>query len=215
MALMRPLYVNMALLFLLVFCSFFLTILPQNFWSAAYGICFSLILIICYFSLDSRYRQFSSYFIFLALIAFWIRDFYPNDTMVVISSLLIMYVFVATAFNLLKQVASENTVTMITLIQAISGYLLIGIMFSLIFAILIRFDPGAISFVNNSVADNDLLMSNTLYFTFITMATVGYGDFLPASPFARSLSAFIGITGQMYIAIVIALLIGKYASAKK
>ncbi|MBP9549246.1 MAG: hypothetical protein KBE86_08845, partial [Chitinophagales bacterium] len=61
---------------------------------------------------------------------------------------------------------------------------------------------------------NNVVILDTLYFTFISLATLGYGDFLPVSPFARSMSAFMGITGQIYIATVIALLIGKFSSSK-
>jgi hypothetical protein len=44
------------------------------------------------------------------------------------------------------------------------------------------------------------------------MGTLGYGDILPVKPYTRSLASLMCIAGQLYIAIVIALLVGKYAS---
>ena len=47
------------------------------------------------------------------------------------------------------------------------------------------------------------------------MTTVGYGDLLPVAPFARSLATLIAITGQLYLGIIVAMLVGKYASQRK
>ena len=45
------------------------------------------------------------------------------------------------------------------------------------------------------------------------MGTVGYGDFLPKTPFAKSFSTLIGVTGQLYVAIIISMLVGKFSSS--
>ena len=50
------------------------------------------------------------------------------------------------------------------------------------------------------------------YYAFTALTTVGYGDVVPLTPVARSMSILISVTGQLYIAVVIALLIGKYIS---
>ncbi|MFW5706197.1 MAG: ion channel [Bacteroidota bacterium] len=47
------------------------------------------------------------------------------------------------------------------------------------------------------------------------MSTVGYGDIVPGTPIARSLATFISISGQLYIAIIIALLVGKFSGRQK
>ena len=53
-----------------------------------------------------------------------------------------------------------------------------------------------------------------IYYSFVTMTTLGYGDITPVGPQARSLSILLSITGPMYIAILIAKLVGKYSSQK-
>jgi hypothetical protein len=50
---------------------------------------------------------------------------------------------------------------------------------------------------------------NFLYYSFITMSTVGYGDIIPCIPETQTLAYFLSITGQLYVAIIIAFLIGK------
>ena len=44
------------------------------------------------------------------------------------------------------------------------------------------------------------------------MCTVGYGDIIPLEPYSRSITILISVTGQLYIAIIIAILVGKYSS---
>jgi hypothetical protein len=51
-----------------------------------------------------------------------------------------------------------------------------------------------------------------LYFSFVTLATLGYGDIVPLKPYTRSLATLITITGQFYIAIIVALLVGKFSA---
>ena len=56
--------------------------------------------------------------------------------------------------------------------------------------------------------------SEYLYFTFVTFTTLGYGDIVPLTPLARSISILISVCGPLYLAIIIAMLVGKYASQK-
>jgi voltage-gated potassium channel Kch len=58
-------------------------------------------------------------------------------------------------------------------------------------------------------------VSNYIYFGFVTLTTLGYGDVVPLTPAAKSLAIFTSITGQMYVAIIIAALVSKYLSQPK
>ena len=55
-------------------------------------------------------------------------------------------------------------------------------------------------------------MGDALYFSFVTLATLGYGDFTPVSPVMRGLSVFEAIIGQLYLAILVARLVSLRAS---
>nr|WP_305067219.1 potassium channel family protein [Mangrovivirga halotolerans] len=54
-----------------------------------------------------------------------------------------------------------------------------------------------------------------LYYGFITLTTVGYGDLVPSSNFGRSIAIFTGVAGQLYLTVILAFLIGKLSSPKR
>jgi hypothetical protein len=97
------------------------------------------------------------------------------------------------------------------ILGAVCGYLLLGIIWSLVYSALETASPG--SFGASPSADVDVvpmrLDRGTLsYYSFITLATVGYGDVTPATPLARTLAWMEAITGQFYLAVLVAGLVG-------
>ena len=68
------------------------------------------------------------------------------------------------------------------------------------------FDPGAIQL---TAAGRDR-QSEILYFSLVTLSTIGYGDILPIGGEVRMLAALEGITGVLYVAITVALLVSAY-----
>ena len=115
---------------------------------------------------------------------------------------------------LIIQIAKAKNVTMRVLIESISVYLLLGISFSIIVALLDSINPISFNFnkISGSVNSDYLYNIDFMYFTFVSFTSTGYGDYLPLTPTAKSLSILISITGQLYIAIIIAMIVGKYLS---
>jgi len=93
---------------------------------------------------------------------------------------------------------------------AINSYLLIGISATLLIVILELFAPNSFGNLN---AEQDPF-SSLLYFAFVTLTTLGYGDISPLTPLARSLSTFTALCGQLYLVIIMALIVGKYLNMK-
>lgn len=94
---------------------------------------------------------------------------------------------------------------------AVCGYLLLGIIWSLLYCALEAVSPGA--FRMPAPADARAMAlpldrSALGYYSFITLATVGYGDVTPTTPLARTLAWMEAITGQFYLAILVAGLVG-------
>ena len=56
--------------------------------------------------------------------------------------------------------------------------------------------------------------SELLYFSLITLSTIGYGDIVPLSGEARMLSALEGVTGVLYIAVTVAILVSSFRSER-
>ncbi len=106
--------------------------------------------------------------------------------------------------------AKQHEVTVDMIMAAASEYVLIGILFAVLYNFMEAAYPGSFNFAG---AENK--RPGFLYFSFVTLTTTGYGDVLPLSPQARSLAAFEAVTGQLYIAITVALLVGAYSAGRK
>ncbi|OYT10519.1 MAG: hypothetical protein B6I18_08680 [Bacteroidetes bacterium 4572_112] len=116
-------------------------------------------------------------------------------------------VFIIVTTLLILQIARTKEINLEIIIEAVSGYLLIGIVATILNSILLLFNSEAISF--NSSQD----IGDTIYYSFITLTTIGYGEILPISPMARNISLITGITGQLYLTIIIAVIVGKVSSS--
>ena len=88
-------------------------------------------------------------------------------------------------------------------IGAISGYLLIGYLGSITIEMMEFHYQGSFTFTDKASFD-------FIYFSFVSMLTVGYGDIIPASPSAKSLIILISLAGQLYMAVGIASFVGKF-----
>jgi voltage-gated potassium channel len=94
---------------------------------------------------------------------------------------------------------------------AVCGYLLLGIVWSLLYSAVETAYPGSFNMpasTSAAVAPGRLDRGTLSYYSFITLATVGYGDVTPATPLARTLAWMEAITGQFYLAILVAGLVG-------
>jgi uncharacterized membrane protein len=54
-----------------------------------------------------------------------------------------------------------------------------------------------------------------VYFSLVTLATVGYGDILPTGDTARMLAMIEAVVGQFYVAVIVAVFVGMYAAQKR
>lgn len=125
----------------------------------------------------------------------------------------IVFIFIATVTRLIRKTARARKVTERVIADSISGYLLIGVVYTLLVKFVTQLDASAIKIPDTSDTLNAApAIGELIYFTFITYTTTGYGDILPVSAAAKSLVLLIAMSGQIYIAIIIALLVGKFAS---
>ena len=107
---------------------------------------------------------------------------------------------------ILYDLFQSKRVTGDTLAGAVCVYLLIGLIFSIIYTILLEFSPTAIKGLEAANwYDN---MPSTTYFSFVTLTTLGYGDMSPATHIAEVIVIMEAVTGMFYIAIIVASLIG-------
>ncbi|HEY1297314.1 MAG TPA: potassium channel family protein [Chloroflexota bacterium] len=124
--------------------------------------------------------------------------FVPASLVLVIGAVLIA----ATSIVLAERLVRNPEVTLQTIMGALSVYLLIGLFFSFVFSTT-ALATGTPFFVSTP----DASTSDYLYFSFITLATVGYGDLVASTNLGRTLSATEALTGQLYLVTVVALLV--------
>jgi hypothetical protein len=93
------------------------------------------------------------------------------------------------------------------ILAALDAYLLAGLLFAVAYWMLDRTWAG--SFAGATPAALDL--PRAIYFSYVTIATLGYGDVVPASAPARGLAVLEGVSGQMYLAVLVARLVSLYA----
>ncbi|MGM0440560.1 MAG: ion channel, partial [Chlamydiota bacterium] len=114
--------------------------------------------------------------------------------------------------KLVAQFAAAQEVSPQVLLGAINGYLLIGLVLAIAASLINYFFEGSYYW---NLHQNYLSPTENfhmyVYYTFITLATVGYGDIIPCNQGAQALAVLIAVSGQLYIAVVIAFLVGKFA----
>jgi voltage-gated potassium channel len=208
--------INALLLVLVIFPVFIIPSLPASWSGYLYPPFFTGIFITAAFSIHTKRKAVLYTALLLAalfLIAH-IGDWYQMKIIIRCLQILFFF-FMVTA--LIKEISQSEQVNKTVIIDAITGYLLLGFAFSLLITIVSSLHPGAYNVLQNTeVASKNLdAIREYIYYAFITFTTTGYGDILPVSPVAKSLAIFIGISGQLYIAIIISLLVGKFASVKK
>jgi voltage-gated potassium channel Kch len=149
----------------------------------------------------------------IALIMGWVSTVFDWTIIADISRTLNVSFFFIVVFSLIRQIATARIVTAKVILESISGYILLGILYSAVIAGIIQRDPGAYNILHQGTGPEAAVvyLSDSLYFGFVTLATLGYGDIVPLKPYSRSLTTLICISGQLYIAIIIAMLVGKFA----
>lgn len=116
-------------------------------------------------------------------------------------------VYAATIFLLLRYVFGREVLNSDRLWGAAAAYLLIGVLWSIFYEIIARFGEPAFSIRGASA---DMQLNNFLYFSFGTLTTSGFGDIVPLTRVAQTAAMIEGIVGQLFMAILIARLVGVY-----
>ena len=122
----------------------------------------------------------------------------------------VFYIFVLA--NLLQYVFRRDLMSGDKLYGAVAAYILIAVLWANLHGVTQYFHPGAYAFGGTPQA---LGMPELIYFSFTTLATVGYGDITPALLQSRYLTILEMITGVMFVAILIARLTGVYPVVPK
>ncbi|OHX65880.1 ion channel [Flammeovirga pacifica] len=126
-----------------------------------------------------------------------------NDNAIIVSWIALLIYFCFFLRILLIEVWGANKVNLNTILGAIAGYIQIGV---IAFAL---FKVCDILYYNQAFSQ-PVEVSDLIYFSFVTLTTVGYGDISPVADEVKAFSVIFAMVGQFYMAILMALLVGKY-----
>ncbi|TNJ45196.1 two pore domain potassium channel family protein [Tamlana fucoidanivorans] len=154
---------------------------------------------------------------FLSLILFAVE--LANDSEKNIVSLIrfaayFVFYIIATV-EVISQVWNAKFVNKNVVVGLMSGYVSLGLLAFFIFASIELSYPGAFQ---GSIIDDTSLTSKgdtLLYFGFITLLTIGYGDVVPMIPVAQKATILVGLCGQFYMVIITAVVVQKFMSHRE
>lgn len=138
------------------------------------------------------------------LVAYWVDKFVLTDRLLITAHLLAAPFFGYTIFRLLAFIFSESRVTRNVLYAAIIVYLLIGMLWSDLYQVLNFLQPGTFD-ISGIQTDNPNLV--LVYYSYVTLTTLGYGDISPLTDLAYSLAILEAIIGQLYLTVLVARLV--------
>lgn len=116
-------------------------------------------------------------------------------------------------WSALRQVVLGIEMTANRLFGAVCIYLMIGVLWALMYGALQMLDTDAfVGSLNNETGERGV---DWIYYSFVTLTTLGYGDILPISKTARTLAYSEAVIGVFYIALLVAALVGSYAASTK
>jgi len=135
-------------------------------------------------------------------------NFFPSEPIEIVKKIFILLFFAYFLAVILSHIFREEEVTKDLITGAVCAYLLIGMLWTYVFYFLELCNEG--SFASAKTFSQDVWPF--LYYSFVTLTTLGYGDMVPLTSPARSLAVLEAVTGQLYLAITIARLVGAHAS---
>ncbi len=158
-----------------------------------------------------------SYFGLTSILFTWVNYFVDTLVTNFIAFVILVLFMIYITFSMISYVARTKEITAVLVLNAINSYLLIGLIGSFLFVLtdvaykyFLNISNGTINFGYT----NNPLFFDYIYYSFITLTTVGYGEVTPAVPLTRSIAMFVSLAGQLYLTILVAMLVGKFLSKK-
>lgn len=145
----------------------------------------------------------------------WASEFYANTWLSLLGTasgiVFFSYVIIAMLDDVFvhhKQVTSEM------IYGAVSIYLLIGLLFAFVFSFIFQITPNAFHLSPNDLTYGFHSVDTFIYYSFVTLTTLGYGDITPKSQSAMATAYMVAVMGQIYLTVMVARIVGMYISQR-
>ena len=172
---------------------------------------FSFLLIVISCFLIIRKHSVARYISFATFLFIIIDTFLEHNILNYISQIGISFLIFYAFSMVLKEAMSLKGNTDNMILISITGYLIIGLIGGLMAAGLAHFYPDAYYHSTGL----ELGLFNFIYYSFVTMTTLGYGDIIPVTDPSQSLAVMLVIAGQLFLSIIIGMNIAYFIQKKK
>lgn len=174
----------------------------------------SLITTILAFARESRLRILLAFLGLIAFLGTWVvfsvGSAVTREIVLIDRIAGILFLGISTGV-ILKRMVTATRVTVDTLIGSVCAYLLMAAAWGMTYSALEFAQPGAFSLPETFASDLSQSVTNVndwIYYSFMTLTTLGYGDIAPVSRAAGTVTWLEAMAGQFYLALLVARLVG-------
>ncbi|GAG33134.1 unnamed protein product, partial [marine sediment metagenome] len=152
------------------------------------------------------------------LVLQWINAWLEMDRIAVANHVLAILFLGYVVIVIVKLLFTSTRATSDTICASACAYLVLGVLWAVVYSLVQILDPASFAFALAEEGQVGSMRFGTersvfaIYYSFVTMSTLGYGDIVPASGSARMLAAVQAVMGQLYIAVLVARLVGLHIS---
>ena len=172
---------------------------------------FSIMLLVSLWSLHASRRWFVIGSVLVGLnLAFTGGLVFGFDRLAIAAMLSGLCFLSITVWVAAKQVFRADRIDLNTVVGAVCVYLLLGVIWTILYRFLGDVAPGSLSGLDQY--EGEELYWRYLYFSFVTLTTLGYGDISPVNAYRETLAILEAVVGQMYLTVLVAGLVGAYLS---
>ena len=161
---------------------------------------------------NRRERVIAVVLVIPAIAGKWVNHLWPDampTAFFLIAGMLFVAFVVVTLFHFILTAPQINSEV---LCAAASNYLMIGILWTFAYLLLADLQPDSFVFPVGLASQRLMDSFSALYFSFVTLSTLGFGDIVPVSKVARMLSIVEAMTGMFYVTFLIARLVALYSA---
>lgn len=162
---------------------------------------------------DSKLRRIGAVLATISFGLHWLDYFIPPTKFLAVARIVFFLIFFTVIlYHQVRLIYSRKVVTIDTIYGAFNGFILLGLIggfHAMLIETILPFSYG-IALDTNTYLDFELI-----YFSFVTLTTLGYGDVVPLTTPAQTLSIILSISGQLYMTFLVAMLVGKYIRSEK
>jgi len=176
-----------------------------------------LVLISAVFVINSQQRWVfvvASLFGISSVLGIGYAEVFDSHPVRIVAELLSLLLLGFTTLVMFNSLIRADRVSQDTIVGGICVYLLVGLCFAMVFILMTDFNPGALlqgeHAIIRSASDPSAHATTLLYFSFVTLTTLGYGDVMPQGDMARMFAVAEALIGQLYLVIFLARLVALY-----